>query len=203
MSDKSTNYVTETAIISKFKFIIMLLFIICLSAPKCFAVKVNDYGAYFGSEGFIGYIDYNFFSNLSTCTPYTTPVVVNAPLGIPNGSYKTQIVGLQANKCVVRDLSKASSWELLHEYQIPMAQAKNLSTLLMNEIKNPALRLKHLKEFCTSEQNKREEACNYLRMGRDKDNYFLHIDLGLDKYETYPKSISIPKSGKTMYMEKF
>jgi len=187
-----------------FKFIIILLCLICLLLlVKCFAFKVNDYGAYFGGEGFIGYIDYKFFSKLSTCTPYTTPVVISAPLGIPNGSYKTQIVGLQADKCVVRDLSKDSDWKLLHEYQIPMTQAKNLSTLLMSEMKNPALRLKHLKEYCTSERNKREEACGYLKMGRDKNDYFSHIDLGLDKYETYPKSVSIPKSGKTMYMENF
>lgn len=190
-----------------FKFIILMLCMICLSSAKCFAVKLNDYGLNFGSQDhFAGYIDYNFFNNLSTCTTYTTPVVINAPLGVSNGSYKSQIIGLNGNKCVVQNLSKDSAgWKPTAEYQIPMTYAKELSTLLMREIKNPSLRSKHIKEYCSSERNKlTTQACNYLQNGNDKDNYFLHINLGLNKYQTYPNfGNQIPKPGKTMYREKF
>lgn len=184
------------------KCIIFMGCTICLLSIKCFAPKINDYGLYFGSqEHFIGYIDYNFFRNLSTCTPYTTPIVINAPLIVPNGYYKSQIIGLQENKCIVKNFSKNSSWELISEYQIPMTYAKDLSTILMREIKNPDLRLKHLKEYCTSERNKQTtQACNYLQTGIDKDDFFLHINLGLTKYKTYPNwRNQIPTSGRTMY----
>ncbi len=190
-----------------FKFIIFILCIICLSSAKCFAVKVNDYGLYFGSQDqFAGHINYNFFTNLSTCTTYTTPVVINAPLGVPNGSYKSKIIGLNGNKCVVQNLSKdKGGWKPTAEYQIPMTYAKELSTLLMNEIKNPSLRSKHMKEYCSSERNRlTTQACNYLQNGKDKNSYFLHINLGLNKYQTYPyRGNQIPKPGKTMYREKF
>jgi hypothetical protein len=94
--------------------IIFLVFIICLFSIKGFAIKINDYGLNFGGqEQFSGYIDYNFFSKLSTCTPYTTPTVMSAPLGVSNGYYKSQIIGLQEGKCIVKNFSNIdSSWKV-------------------------------------------------------------------------------------------
>lgn len=168
------------------KFFVLLFCLISLSSLSCFADKINNYGLFFGSQNkFNGFIDYKFFSNLSTCTPYTTPVVINAPLGIPNGYYKSQITGLNGDKCVVKNFDKLNSkWVLTTEYQIPKAYAKGLGDLVMSEIKNPNLRLKHLTEYCNI-QKRPTEACIYLKNGSDKNDYFFHVNLGLNKYKIH------------------
>lgn len=162
---------------------------------------------YFGSQArFSRNVDYKFFENLSTCRPYTTPIHIAAPLGFPTGYYKTQIVGVSNNKCAVRNYSKdrvTEAWKLSEEFQLPINYAKNLGTLVMREIKYPNERLTHLKKYC--EVNKRpSDACVNLTNGTDKNNYFFHVDVNWEKYQTYPYTYSqqIPHQNKTFYTNK-
>ena len=157
-------------------------------------------------ESFVGYMNYKFFEKLSTCHSYTTPIIVNAPLFIPIGYYKTQIVGVSNNKCIVRNYRKDSpsvSWKLSEEFQLPINYSRDLGSLVMREIKYPNERLAHLKKYC--ELNKRpSDACVNLQNGTDRNNYFYHINLGLAKYQTYPYTYSqqIPIQNKTFYTNK-
>lgn len=162
---------------------------------------------YFGSQTqFSRNVDYKFFENLSTCHPYATPTNINAPLGFPTGYYKTQIAGVSNNKCVIRNYRKnktSEAWKLSEEFQLPINYSKNLGLLVTREIKNPNERLTHLKKYC--ELNKRpSDACVNLQNGTDRNNYFYHINLGLEKYQTYPYTYyqSIPHQNKTFYTNK-
>ena len=168
----------------KLKTITLFIILIASSLSHVFAETL-----YFGSQTqFARNIDYKFFENLSTCHPYATPTNISAPLGFPTGYSKTQIVGVSNNKCVVRNYKKDASsatWKLSEEFQLPIDFSKNLGLLMMRELKNPNERLAHLKKYC--ELNKRpSDACVNLRNGTDKNNYFYHINLVLNKYQTYP-----------------
>lgn len=162
---------------------------------------------YFGSQTqFSRNVDYKFFENLSVCRPYTTPTNINAPLGFPTGYHKTQIVGVSNNKCTVRNYRKdkaSEAWKLSEEFQLPISYSKDLALLLMREIKNPNERLAHLKKYC--ELNKKpSDACVNLQNGTDKNSYFYHVNLGLNKYQTYPYNYyqQIPQQNKTFYTNK-
>ena len=147
-----------------------------------------------------------FFENLSTCRPYTTPVHISAPLLVPVGYSKTQIVGISNNKCTVRTYRKdraTAAWKLSEEFQLPISYAKELGSLMMREIKYPNERRAHLKKYC--EINKRpSDACVQLTNGTDKNNYFFHVDVNWDKYQTYPYTYyqQIPHQNKTFYTNK-
>lgn len=162
---------------------------------------------YFGSQArFSSNVDYKFFENLSTCRPYTTPVHISAPLFVPVGYSKTQIVGISNNKCTVRTYRKdraTAAWKLSEEFQLPISYAKELGSLMMREIKYPNERRAHLKKYC--EINKRpSDACVQLTNGTDKNNYFFHVDVNWDKYQTYPYTYyqQIPHQNKTFYTNK-
>lgn len=157
-------------------------------------------------KNFDGYVDYKFFKNLSTCHSYTTPIIVNAPLFIPIGYYKTQIVGVSNNKCIVRNYRKDSpsvSWKLSEEFQLPIDYSKDLGTLMMREIKNPNERLAHQKKYCEAEEIK-SYTCWHLTDGTDISKDFSYINLGLEKYQTYPYTYyqQIPIQNKTFYTNK-
>lgn len=183
---------------------IFMLFIVIVASSISYALAET---LYFGSqEQFSRNVDYKFFENLSVCHPYTTPTDINAPLGFPTGYYKTQIVGVSNNKCVIRNYRKnkaSDAWKLSEEFQLPINYSRDLGSLVMREIKYPNERLAHLKKYC--ELNKRpSDACVNLQNGTDKNNYFYHINLGLDKYQTYPYTYSqqIPRQNKTFYTNK-
>lgn len=183
---------------------IFMLFIMFIASSISY---VHAETLYFGSQAqFSRNVDYKFFENLSACRSYTTPTNINAPLGFPTGYYKTQIVGVANNKCVVRNYKKdkaSEAWKPSEEFQLPINYSKELGSLVMREIKNPNERLTHLKKYC--EVNKRpSDACVNLQNGTDKNNYFYHINLGLNKYQTYPYTYSqqIPRQNDTFYIEK-
>ena len=158
-------------------------------------------------ESFVGYMNYKFFKNLSTCHSYTTPIIVNAPLFIPIGYYKTQIVGVSNNKCIVRNYRKDSpsvSWKLSEEFQLPIDYSKDLGTLMMREIKNPNERLAHQKKYCEAKEIKSSYTCWHLTDGTDISKDFSYINLGLEKYQTYPYTYyqQIPRPNDAFYIEK-
>ena len=157
-------------------------------------------------EHFVGYVDYKFFKNLSTCHPHTTPIIVNAPLFIPIDYYKTQIAGVSNNKCVVRNYRKdvySAIWELSEEFQLPIDYSKDLSLLIIRELKNPNERLAHLKKYCETNEFP-SYTCMHLTDGTDISKDFSYINLGLAKYQTYPYAYSqqIPIQNKTFYTDK-
>lgn len=157
-------------------------------------------------EDFVGYVDYKFFKNLSTCHPHTTPIIVNAPLFIPIDYYKTQIAGVSNNKCVVRNYRKdaySAIWKLSEEFQLPIDYSKDLGLLMMRELKNPNERLAHLKKYCETNEFP-SYTCMHLTDGTDISKDFSYINLGLAKYQTYPYAYSqqIPIQNKTFYTDK-
>ena len=157
-------------------------------------------------EHFVGYVDYKFFKNLSTCHPHTTPIIVNAPLFIPIDYYKTQIAGVSNNKCVVRNYRKdaySAIWKLSEEFQLPIDYSKDLSLLIIRELKNPNERLAHLKKYCETNEFP-SYTCMHLTDGTDISKDFSYINLGLAKYQTYPYAYSqqIPIQNKTFYTDK-
>ena len=183
---------------------IFMLFIVIVASSISYALAET---LYFGSQTqFSRNVDYKFFENLSVCHPYATPTNINAPLGFPTGYYKTQIAGVSNNKCVVRNYRKnktSDTWKLSEEFQLPINYSRDLGSLVMREIKYPNERLAHLKKYC--ELNKRpSDACVNLQNGTDRNNYFYHINLGLEKYQTYPYTYyqSIPHQNKTFYTNK-
>lgn len=183
---------------------VLFIFLIIKNLVTIIPISQN---LYFGSqESFVGYVNYKFFKKLSTCHPYTTPIIVNAPLFIPVDYYKTQIVGTSNNKCIVRNYRKDSTsvvWKLSEEFQLPIDYSKELGTLMMREIKNPNERLAHLKKYCEAEEIK-SYTCMHLTDGTDISKDFSYINLGLEKYQTYPYTYyqSIPRPNDTFYIEK-
>lgn len=191
---------------NKIKFIlIMATILVVFGICECFAEKeIHGSGLYFGSqEHFAGYMDYNFFYNLSRCTPYTTPISVTGDgIFAAIHKFKTQIVGLNTGNCIVKEWKFDNNKWQSTEYALPQEYAKQLGQLIAKEIKYPNERLKHLKSYC--EENKRpSDACIHFKNGTDKNTYFFHVNLGLNKYNpNYAREYSrFPKEGKTMYKE--
>ncbi len=182
---------------------VLFIFLIIKNLVTIIPISQNLY--FDQQEHFVGYVDYKFFKNLSTCHPHTTPIIVNAPLFIPMGYYKTQIVGVSNNKCIVRNYRKDSpsvSWKLSEEFQLPIDYSKDLGTLMMREIKNPNERLAHQKKYCEAEKIK-SYTCWHLTDGTDISKDFSYINLGLEKYQTYPYTYSqqIPRPNDNFYIE--
>lgn len=211
------NFMDFSMKLKKITKIILSLLLVLITIPVLFIIFliinltiINipiSQNLYFDQqEDFVGYVDYKFFKNLSTCHPYTTPIIVNAPLFIPIDYYKTQIAGVSNNKCVVRNYRKdaySAIWELSEEFQLPIDYSKDLGLLMMRELKNPNERLAHLKKYCETNEFP-SYTCMHLTDGTDISKDFSYINLGLEKYQTYPYTYSqqIPRQNKTFYTSK-
>lgn len=190
--------------------ILLSLLLVLIVTPIIIGLTNNipiSQNLYFDQQkNFDGYVNYKFFKNLSTCRPYTTPNIVNAPLFIPINYYKTQIVRVSDNKCIVHNYRKdafLANWKLSEEFQLPIDYSKDLGLLMMKELKNPNERLTHLKKYCEAEEIK-SYTCWHLTDGTDISKDFSYINLGLAKYQTYPYTYSqqIPIQNKTFYTNK-
>lgn len=187
-------------------FVFLFAFFIFFIAKNMICIPISQNLHFENQEKFDGYVDYKFFENLSTCHSYTTPTIVNAPLFIPIAYYKTQIVGISNNKCIVRNYRKdipSVAWELSEEFQLPVNYSKELGLVMMREIKYPNEKLSHLKTYCESEKIT-SYTCMHLTDGTDISKEFPYINLGLEKYQTYPYNYyqQISQQNKTFYTNK-
>ena len=87
---------------------------------------------------------------------------------------------------------------------MPIDYSKDLGTLMMREIKNPNERLAHQKKYCEAKEIKSSYTCWHLTDGTDISKDFSYINLGLEKYQTYPYTYyqQIPRPNDAFYIEK-